>query len=918
MTGVRTRFRLAARLARREARRHPGRHVLVVVLIFVPTLAAFATFSALSTWQSIDRTRNELATAGAAAVVTEPSPELPDEPRPFTPADEARLPPGSHVEHRWTSADWLVTSRQRADGRGPVLVGTRVLELPSTSRLAGTFPVTRGRGPQGAGEVLLSAPLARAGGWNVGDTVTSARTGASLRVVGIGVRGEQVDERAMAVAPTLAGAWAAPLGGIGTVEIKPDRQVGGELRRQVYVWLPAGVDARSAIPQGRSWWWTHTPAVDARSGSLAAVASAAVAALVAVVASAAFAMASRRQLRTVGLLATTGADPAVIRTALVLQGAIPGLIAGLLAVATGVLASSVAQRRGLAEDLSHVHGAHLALSWTGAAVAITIGTGAGALAAWHPSRVAARLPVLSALAGRRPVGSVDPKVPLGGAALWMGGAVALILGLRARGIQHAGEGLGLAAAVQPFVIVLAVLALALGGVGLAPAAIALLGRGADRVRGMTRLALRGLARNRSQSAATVAAVSMALALPVGILTVRAGEAKDNRAIREQVMRNVREPARSSGPAIHRIDRAGTVVEVYGALRSAHAGAVIEQVRAILGPDALVVRTLPIVDQTGAWRRVAIIDDAKAAQVLEPWAAAALRSGAAVPLNTSRRTTGTITLTVAKDHATFPIATAPTDRLSQVEWAGPSYLVGKRAMGRVGRERPADAITVVRRARASTSEAVALRRLSGQLRPDEMQGPNPTLSDVERAVGRAPREGSVTTGDEESQVTIGWHRTADQQAPRPVLPRTGGPTLSHDDKVLLALAAATGLVAVLILTVTLSLRSVDGAADRAALVAAGATPAQVVRQRAVEGAILALVGAGLALPLGWITVMALRFGEVRHVSNGNAITDRLVAPGWQALPILVAPALLVAVLWWLVPTARSALGRHQRDLLAPRW
>lgn len=111
--------------------------------------------------------------------------------------------------------------------------------------------------------------------------------------------------------------------------------------------------------------------------------------------------------------------------------------------------------------------------------------------------------------------------------LWLGGTLApLAVGLRS-GLRH-----GAGQTLQPFVVLLGVVALALGGVGLAPAAVALLGRGASRTRGMTHMALRGVARNRSQSAASVAAVAMALALPVGLLTVRAGN-RDGRSSADQ-------------------------------------------------------------------------------------------------------------------------------------------------------------------------------------------------------------------------------------------------------------------------------------------------------------------------------------------------------------------------------------------------
>lgn len=83
--------------------------------------------------------------------------------------------------------------------------------------------------------------------------------------------------------------------------------------------------------------------------------------------------------------------------------------------------------------------------------------------------------------------------------------------------------------------------------------------------------------------------------------------------------------------------------------------------------------------------------------------------------------------------------------------------------------------------------------------------------------------------------------------------------------------------------------------------------------------LALLGAAIAIPLGWLTVMAVRFGEVRvPADQGNPILDRLALPGWPVVPILVAPAVFVALAWWLGPTVRARLHRRPIDALAPRW
>lgn len=157
------------------------------------------------------------------------------------------------------------------------------------------------------------------------------------------------------------------------------------------------------------------------------------------------------------------------------------------------------------------------------------------------------------------------------------------------------------------------------------------------------------------------------------------------------------------------------------------------------------------------------------------------------------------------------------------------------------------------------------------------------------------------------------------------PRPGDDRTVADewDSALLVLAVATGMLALMVLTITLSLRSVDGETDRRAALAAGVAPSALRRQRAFEGVVLALVGAALAIPLGWIPITAARVGaDGFEGGQTGGVLPWVSLPGWAVVPILLAPAVLAAVVWTVVPALAAAVraARNQAlpDDLVPRW
>lgn len=883
-------LRVAGRIARREVRRHPWRHLLVIGLIFVPSLGVVALFSASDTWKATADRADAFATAGQSGgygdLVTVNSswrngssdvPEL----------DRSALPEGTIVEDRRTSADWFVTESE--------LAGALLVQAPEDSMASARAVVRSGRLPRSIDEVALSPALARRGEWKIGDQITSARFDRSFDVVGIAVLGDDRDVPAALVGDLPEELWSQPTGNLVEVALEEDGAGSGgyaplSTSVETGIWLPAGIDPELLRSAG------VTPVepsvtVDDRLGLGFAMAAAGVGAIVAVVASAAFALAARRQLRSVGLLATAGADPATIRASLVLQGALPGLVAGVLAAVAGWAAVAVIARLGLVERFSEVEGATAAFSATGALVALALGVGAGIAAAWQPATTASRIPLLSALAGRRPVGPVRTHVPLAGLALWAVGALLIAVAASIDADD------GLWHRMLPFLVIGGVIAVALGGVGLAPLLVALVGRGASRAGGSLRLVLRGLARHRTQSAATVAAVGVALALPVGLLTFRVGE--ETRACCEgtsdgiEVVRDDALLAEDPAPVVAWVDGQASV----------GAGAVaVERLLEVLGPEAGVVRGVSLVDGEGDWRYVAEVDD-DTIDAFQPWVAEALRAGRAVALDADGA--GPLTL-VAEGRSVDLTAVAHPEGLTTAQDLGnAAYLVGSDALDGVGGGRPSDWVTVVRAASLTRSERRAIQPL---LESGSRVGSTPTLEQVRAEVGR-PAAGSSSL----ARSAVGVWLQRDEFG----YEEYGSEVPGFRDpwtQALLTLAVLSSVVALVVLTITLSLRAVDGRDDRRAAIAAGAPPGLLRRQRSMEGGVLAVLGALLALPLGWIPIAAARAGR-DDVSSA-------MLPGWEVVPVLLVPVVLVTVLWWVVPTVGAALrdrrGRPAPDDLLPRW
>lgn len=869
------RYRLAARVARRQVARHRWRHLLVVVMIFVPILATAGVFSYAAT--ETGRETTALRNDGDWDVAVVPAMGIGQ-----APVDLDTVGPGVHQERFVLGKDWIVTDRERIDGRGPVLVPTNLESGPESSRRSGRYRMERGRLARSSDEVALSSALADAARVEVGDEVELATSARTVRVTGVLTWKDNVDAYQVLVASgaaDLVPGFEITEAGDRYVGVGKDHGVGSLGPGTVtYFWgdTPAARRQLDALGSGGSVVTSRAPsslALPARIGI--SIGAATLAALVSVVASAAFAIGARRQLRSVGLLATAGDDGGVARASLVLQGVTSGLVAGALVALVMTCAVALANQQHWLDRLVGESGLSVRISWMGILLGVAIGVFAGALAAWQPARAAVRVPVLSALAGRRPLAVVKARVPLFGLASLVIGCV--LLGVT----ERAADQVSINDAVTPVLPFLGVAALILGAVTLAPALVAALSPLARRARGSLRLALRGLLRSRSQSAATVGALAVGLAIPLSLLslTVAVPDTHNTTSVVD-----ARGPGRGVLlPIPVDTEEFPYVAAVVGPPGSSDEAAELERtVTKVVGPDAArITTTYPSAPGAEAVERISLSD---AARVLPQEVVAQLAAGKAVS----------------------GFALAGEDSVTVETTDGP---------------------VVVPLAKTTTGEPMVIGSVDGALVDEALVGPPPAGSETLLSFAFASRPSTkvrdaLTALSAESG--IGSVPTlAEVREPTPDLrpalviteDRPGFPLSKAAIARLAALIGAV-LVSLLVLVITLSLRSVDGEDDRRVALAIGASPRQLRRQRALEGTVLATLGALLAIPVGWLPVVALQLGT--DPLSGR-LTDNLNwGPGWPAVAVLVVPIILTAVLWSVVPAIRAAiLERRATDLILPR-
>jgi putative ABC transport system permease protein len=382
-----------------------------------------------------------------------------------------------------------------ADG---TVVQDVAIEDPGSNAPSRAITVTDGSLPR-SGEVWLSRPLADRLGVDVGEEVTLAKPAGTWTVAGTG-RVESDFDKLSVVMP----------------DLPVEQFVDGVLDRVTLIDLPADVPAAdiAAAGQGlgeiverplddprfdpRVSWRGQDSRADSHRGALAWgwVAGAIALAATGIIISAAFATSARRQLVTVGQLSANGAPERLVRRSLALQGAWTGLAGSLIGAVAAVVALLVA--RSMIEEVNGAVLAPYRFVPFDLIVIVATGTLAATIAALVPARSASRVPVLAALAGRRPLGVVPRRLVPVGLATFALGVFLLFLGASSDG----GGDAAAAAAVLGGVMILA------GMCCCSPLAIDTMSRASARVGRSWRFAGRSLGRTRTRSAAVVTAIAV--------------------------------------------------------------------------------------------------------------------------------------------------------------------------------------------------------------------------------------------------------------------------------------------------------------------------------------------------------------------------------------------------------------------------
>jgi putative ABC transport system permease protein len=260
--------------------------------------------------------------------------------------------------------------------------------------------------------------------------------------------------------------------------------------------------------------------------------------LVALIAAASFTVIAQRRLPQLGMMSAIGATEKHLRLTMVATGTVTGVASAIVGAVIGLvgwvaLAPRMAGAVGYRIDASNIPW------WLVIAVAIlAVVTATGA--AWWPGRAMSRIPPVVALSGRPPRPAKLHRSALLSVTLLIGGAVCLGIGGRARERTST---------VQILLILSGIVAVVVGVMLIGPIAIRGVARCAARVPIAGRLALRDLSRYQARSGAALAAIALAIGIPVAIVASTAA-AENNLGLGNLAANQlVIQPPRVDGPFV---------------------------------------------------------------------------------------------------------------------------------------------------------------------------------------------------------------------------------------------------------------------------------------------------------------------------------------------------------------------------------
>ncbi len=842
------RLRLPLRLARREVAHRPGRTALVALLVALPVagMALAITLVRTGTVTPQEEWSRRFGQADAVAFGTQP-------------AHASSAPAGSRsVTVSSTEFRALTTDGHRGS--------VQLSDLPLLDPLAaGVHDLVDGRAATHAGEVVLSTSLAHDLGVGVGSDLELQRpAGLAWTVVGL-------------VEPVGCLSCGHAIVAPGTIPPSPSYGVGAatliDLPPMTIEAEQALLDANGDTIQIRDLVLADLQqyrdrANEAQGVRWSLVVGALVLTVAGIVISAAFAVGARRQLVTLGQLSASGASPATVRAALVLQGTVTGalgVVAGLV-----LWAGALVVFRPVIERFLDFRVERYVIQPLEIVAAGVVGLIAATLAALVPARTAAQLPTLAALAGRRPVTPVSGRQVRGGLFAFIGGLG--LLGLAVLGGTNATgtDGVGGSVQVWLLVAILGGVAELLGACALAPLLVARLEPLGGRLRGSWRLGARSLARHRSRTGAVVSAVSAA-----GALAVAAG---------------------------------GLVL-----------GAQARQLEGITLPDDVVVVSRTEFDATTGLQRRSLPDDALVGELetlLPGSEEVVLRasqpdevSPGAFATWTARAASGGgfagygYDQAVVADTGVLELMAADGDVRSALADAGIVVITSARQG-----DLPAG-LVVVDLPDGGSAEAIAVRHryapgYYSQLLISEAKATELglALEPIATAlVSRVP----LTEGQRDALEDIRTDAFSPQGPQLDVQwtsPRSG-PTPFQVELILSGVALVFSLFVV---GVSLALAAAESKDERDVLTIAGAPPAALARSAGVRGGLLAAISPPMAIPVGFLPVVVFA-----KASSSNLSYDEypIVFPVRTALLLVLAVPAVVA----LASLAASATAQRLRPV-----
>jgi putative ABC transport system permease protein len=569
--------------------------------------------------------------------------------------------------------------------------------------------------------------------------------------------------------------------------------------------------------------------------------------------SAAVTIATRRQLRTLGLLAAAGAGGPQLSAVVILQAAALGLGGALAGIPAGLLlARALLPRLARAMNFPSSEVPSLLVAPGRLLLAAGLGLLATVVAALVPAVRAARLPVTAALAAQQPPPRQPRWLTIVGITLVLAGFGLAVLQVWVAGSRW-----------QPWVAVATVPAVLIGFAALSRALVALVGRTARRLPATGRLAVRDLSRHPTRSAAAVAAVTAGLALPMLLGTMAAQTVASQRAYTARELRpdQVLVPSPAATAAVTKLlpdarhapfttaqEAGGSEVTVHGPVIDHEYSSVVSRGLAIGDQELLVAM--------GGEQ-----------------AAAAFAGGAVVVFGTNLVPDGQVTLAVTDLPRPARHIKVPAVEVTTGSYMGetlPSFVISRQTAQRLG----LPGLTTQPRYLIRTP-----RPLSAAQR------------DQLRALQTRLPEASITWAEPDPDLQ------AFEQGFRSIT---------------LGLLVVAGLLALGSVAAACALALSEASPDLTTLGQLGATPAMTRRLMAAQAWLLA-TGGGLlaaAIGLGPFTVQALASGQVRPRLPIPFLPSSLAVPWTPLAVVTVGIPVLAAV-------AAGLLGRSPTPLAPRR-